>query len=214
MSAMEVIGAGMVQGGADGTALSDLLASFKRRTQQRYVDDAVGPGLAALEGACVSGAIGSEVIDAEPSRTGLLLATDSGPVVTRGQYLETYANRGRKSVSATLFSNCGYNIVGAMLARSRNIRGPVLTFGADALWGPRLLATARRLFLSGRVNRLFVGRAEAGSAVMLALVPVADPGLARHPVILPDQATPSAVPGPEGDLLWRLAELRLAWTCA
>lgn len=174
MIAMEIIGAGLSEGPSP-----ELLTAFKRRTLQRHVDPAVGAGLAALDATGIAPGIVPWAF--EPWRIGLLLATDAGPADTRLQYLDSYAGRGGKSVSATLFANCGYNIAGAMLARSRGIRGPVLTFGADRHWGGRLLATAARLFAAGRVDRLLVGRAEAGGAVMLALAPAV--GDAPNPVI-------------------------------
>lgn len=234
MRAIQVIGTGAAHDGIGGRAAvgmylgaerlpdtshadsvtdsAKLLAAFKRRTQQRYVDESVGPGLSAIEDACESA---GGVLDADPWRTGLLLATEAGAVATRLQYLESYASRGGKSVSATLFSNCGYNIVGAMLARNRSIRGPVLTLGADERWGARLLATARRMFAARRADRLFVGRADGNSAVMLLLTPADSAHAGRSLVILPESTTAHVsvkqgdtlhcLPGEE--LLWRIADI-------
>lgn len=228
MTAIQVIGTGAAHDGISGraavgmylrserlpdTAHADsakLLAAFKHRTQQRYVDESVGPGLSAIEGACESAGVAP---DADSWRTGVLLATEAGAVATRRQYLESYSSRGGKSVSATLFSNCGYNIVGAMLARSRSIRGPVLTFGADGQWGARLLAAARRMFAARRADRLFVGRADGNSAVMLLLTPADSARSGRGLVILPESSA-SQVSVTQGDTLHTLPAKDLLWHIA
>lgn len=228
MTAIQVIGAGAAHGGISGraaagrylgserlpdTAHADsakLLTAFKQRTQQRYVDESVGPGLSAIEGACETAGVAPE---ADPWRTGVLLATEEGALATRRQYQESYSSRGGKSVSATLFSNCGYNIVGAMLARSRGIQGPVLTFGADGQWGARLLATARRMLAARRADRLFVGRADGNSAVMLLLAPADAAHSGGNLVILPESTT-SQVSVTQGDTLHRLPGKDLLWHIA
>ena len=146
-----------------------LVAAFKRRTQQRYIDKAAEQGILALHRTCAAAGVDQERIDREPGKVGLLIATDLGPEDTRERYLNSYAQRGGKSASATLFSNCGYNIVGSNLARSYNIRGPVLTLGAAADWPLALLCTALRFFAAGRVDLLFLARAEAEGAVVICL---------------------------------------------
>ena len=149
-----------------------VLTEFKQSTRQRYLDESVGLGLLALDNALRAAAIDQGSIAAAPTRTGMLLATRRGPVQTRQQFLDSYFARGRKSASATLFSNCGYNILGSMLARSRGIRGPVLTFGTGHAWSFRLLEVAQRLIDAGRVDRLVVGFVDSDSATMVALAPV------------------------------------------
>nr|WP_255319478.1 beta-ketoacyl synthase N-terminal-like domain-containing protein [Dendrosporobacter quercicolus] len=146
-----------------------LVAAFKQRTQQRYIDKAAEQGILALHRTCVAAGVDQERIDHEPGKVGLLIATDRGPEDTRERFLNTYARRGGKSVSATLFSNCGYNIVGSNLARSYNIRGPVLTLSAAADWPLVLFCTALRLFAARRVDLLFVARAEPEGAVVICL---------------------------------------------
>ncbi|MGY4304491.1 hypothetical protein ACVIJ6_001734 [Bradyrhizobium sp. USDA 4369] len=148
------------------------LTAFKASTRQRYLDDSVGLGLLALDNAMQAAAIDPGAIAASPARTGLLIATKRGPVRTREQFLESYFARGRKSASATLFSNCGYNIVSAMLARSQGIRGPVLTFGMGGGWSFRLLQIAQYLFAAKRVERLVAGYVDVSDAAMAVLLPV------------------------------------------
>jgi hypothetical protein len=146
-----------------------LVAAFKQRTQQRYIDKAAEQGILALHRTCTAAGIDQERIDREPGKVGLLIATDRGPENTRERYLNSYAQRSGKSASATLFSNCGYNIVGSNMARSCNIRGPVLTLGAAADWPLALFCTALRFFAARRVDLLFVARAEAEGAVVICL---------------------------------------------
>jgi hypothetical protein len=231
MLTMEVTGMGAIVGGSfgaaalalrlglpaaaspDGNTPAAILATFKRRTQQRYLDDAVGVGLAALNGASETA---PEGVEAVPERTGLLLATLSGPINTRAQFRESYTSRGKRSASATLFANCGYNIVGAMLARSHNIRGPALTFGTGEMWCRRLLATARRMFEAGRIDRLFIGNVEVGCGVILALAPCNGAPPSPNPRIafasdgislLHPESSSSPLAVPDDELLWHLALL-------
>jgi 3-oxoacyl-(acyl-carrier-protein) synthase len=154
------------------SAAAAALTEFKKSTRQRYLDESVGVGLLALDNAFRAAAIDQSIITAAPTRTGLLLATGRGPVQTRAQFLDSYFTRGRKSASATLFSNSGYNILGAMLARSQSIQGPVLTFGTGRCWSLRLLEIAQRFIDAGRVDRLVVGHVAAEGAVMVALGPL------------------------------------------
>lgn len=193
-SMFAVLGVGAVTGGRQGAAalrarageaaefsgdealdegLQSIVKDFKRATQQRYLDKAAETGLVALHGAIETAGVDQDRIDRDPGRVALSIATVHGPETTRQQYLGSYAQRGGKSASATLFSNCGYNIVGAMLARSRNIRGPVLTFGGVPRWPRQLLDTSRRQFAARRIDLSFVGYASAETAVIMALAPLA-----------------------------------------
>lgn len=183
MTIVKVTGAGIASGveredfpGAGPGEVKAFATAFKRSTQQRYIDKAAETGIKALHDAALAAGLTSGTVERAPQRIGILIATRHGPVATRDQYLDSYANRGGKSASATLFSNCGYNIVGSMLARSLGIRGPVLTFGAGAGWSSSLLATARLLFAGRRTDLVFVGRAEAEEALLLALAPPETPG--------------------------------------
>jgi 3-oxoacyl-(acyl-carrier-protein) synthase len=190
VTGLKVTGAGAVAGERTGPAALEpagdadagtgevkaFATAFKRRTQQRYIDKAAETGIKALHDAAEAAGLTAEAVERAPQRIGILIATRLGPVPTRDQYLDSYANRGGKSASATLFSNCGYNIVGSMLARSLGVRGPVLTFGAGRGWPSGLLSTARLLFAGRRTDLVFVGRAEADEAVMLALAPPETPG--------------------------------------
>lgn len=189
--------------GCDGEAIRTLVTAFKRQTRQRYIDKAAELGIKALNDAVVDAGLDQAAIDGAAFRIGILIATGSGPVTTRSQYLSSYVQRGGKSASATLFSNCGYNIVGAMLARSRNLRGPVVTFGTGGDWSRGLLATARRFFQAGRADCLFVGRAEAEGAVMIGLRAGDDGDKARGRDL--DTLLTAAGPGDASDLFWRLA---------
>ncbi|MEA2666802.1 MAG: hypothetical protein QOI11_3746 [Candidatus Eremiobacteraeota bacterium] len=168
MSEMRVLGAAVV-GPAEGEAAKARATAFKRETRQRYLDSSVEAGLEALHAAMHGDADPGLAQAAAAGRIGLLLATALGPQASRGDYLRSYGQRGEKSASATLFTNCGYNIAGAMLARSQNIRGPVLTFGADDGWDRKLLDVARRLLVAARAEIVYAGRIEPGAAAIVGL---------------------------------------------
>ncbi|WP_372021030.1 hypothetical protein [Tistrella mobilis] len=184
--------------------MAGLVASFKRSTRQRYIDPAAEHGLKALADAVAGAGLSVDRMAAAPQRFGLLLATTAGPVETRKQYVSSYTQRGRQSVSATLFSSVGYNIVGSLLARSQGLRGPVLTFAARPGWLAALVAHARRLFTADRTDLIFVGRAEADGAMVLALSPETGTGAVLH-----DRPTGAAlrplVSGDDGHLAATLA---------
>ena len=167
-----------------------LVASFKRSTRQRYIDPAAEHGLKALADAVACAGLSADRMAAAPQRFGLLLATTAGPVETRKQYVSSYTQRGRQSVSATLFSSVGYN--------------PVLTFAARPGWLVALVAHARRLFTADRTDLIFVGRAEADGAMVLALSPETGTGAVLH-----DRPTGAAlrplVSGDDGRLAATLA---------
>ena len=174
-------------------ALDAMAAAFRQRTQQRYIDKAVETGLKALNDAVEALSLDQPSLNGDPTRVGILIATNLGPAATRDQYLHSYVQRKGRSASATLFSNCGYNIVGAMLARSCNIRGPVLTFGAGG--EPcAILDVARRLLNGNRADRLFVGRAETDNAIVVSFTRDKSPSAlnARRLFIEAGVATPDS----------------------
>ena len=148
-----------------------LVAEFKKKTRQRYLDRSAERGIAALHGCLEATELAQVEIDAAPEKVGLLIATASGPECTRTAYLTSYLSRGKTSVSATFFSNCGYNIAGAMMARSCNIRGPVLTLALDrTLWQP-LVETAQLLFDSKRMELAYLARADDDNGIVLCVRP-------------------------------------------
>lgn len=148
-----------------------LVAEFKKKTRQRYLDGSAERGIAALHGCIEATEMARIEINAAPEKVGLLIATGSGPESTRAAYSTSYLSRGKSSVSATFFSNCGFNIAGAMMARSRNIRGPVLTLAPDRGLGHPLVVTAQLLFASKRMELAFLAHADDNNGIVLCVRP-------------------------------------------
>jgi 3-oxoacyl-(acyl-carrier-protein) synthase len=151
-----------------------LIADFRKKTRQRYLDKSAERGIAALHGSIEATGLAQVELDAAPERVGLLIATCCGPDSTRAAYLSSYLSRGRSSVSATFFTNCGFNITGAMMARSRNIRGPVLTLIPDRNPGQALVEMAQLLFASKRMDLAFLAHADNDNGIVLCVRPAKD----------------------------------------
>lgn len=161
----------------DEERATSLLAAFKRETRQRYLDKSAERGVAALDASSRASAPAWRGTEPPPERTGLLVVATTGPRGTRGDFLDSYLSRGKTSASATLFSNCGFNIAGAMMARSRKITGPVLTLAGDD--PARLLAeNAEILFSTGHMDVAFLAVVDGEGAVVLCVRPTAQ-GFAR-----------------------------------
>ena len=139
----------------------------------RYKDPIVLPGIFAAQGALAAAGLSGEVIRTDPFRHGILLAASRGPAATRASLFQSGESRGGKSVSATFFSSCGYNIAGSLVAAATGIVGPVLTLAPS---GDALAALARqalRFLRAGRTRAMMIGFTEAEGAVMLVLEPAA-----------------------------------------
>lgn len=108
--------------------LKEVGRRFVKDTRQRYIDPAAELGVMALHLA-VEQLGGSHAMPEDPFRRALFVVTAKGPQTTRLKLQASYASESKGALSATVFSNCGYNIAGALMARSQSIRGPVLTFG-------------------------------------------------------------------------------------
>jgi hypothetical protein len=137
----------------------------------RYKDPIVLGGVISVQGALAAAQLEPAVIQANPFRYGILLATARGPERTRASLFQSLESRDGKSVSATFFSSCGYNIAGSLLAASAGIVGPVLTLACseDALG--TLCRCARRHLGGSRSLAMVVGFTEGDSSVMLVIEP-------------------------------------------
>ncbi len=155
----------------DEERASSLVADFKKKTRQRYLDKSAEKGIAALHSSIEATELAQIKIEAAPEKVGLLITTCRGPESTRTDYLSSYLSRGKSSVSATLFSNCGFNIAGAMMARSSNIRGPVLTVIPDRNPGQTLAEMAQILFNSKRMEFAFLAHADNDNGIVLCVRP-------------------------------------------
>lgn len=121
---------------------------FAKDTRQRYMDPVAELGVMALQLA-VEQLGGSAALPPDPFRRALFVVNARGPEATRAKLHDGYRNPARGALSGTLFSSCGYNIAGALMARSQSIRGAVLTFGATPESGRQAPAMAR-CFLARR----------------------------------------------------------------
>jgi hypothetical protein len=158
---------------AGGEAAADAreLMALRRRTGLRYLDPVAERAARAIEAASAEGEPATSRTEGEsPLRTGILMVTRLGPSSTREQLYKSFGERQGKGVSATLFSNCGYNIAAAVMAKVCGIRGPSLTFAAAPGWGTRVLRLAEGLFARA-VDTLFLGYADGNAAIVLRAEP-------------------------------------------
>jgi len=160
----------------DISGSGDALATDRSRDRKvlphiRYKDPIVPGGVIALQGALAAARLEPAVLQANPFRYGILLAAARGPQHTRASLFQSLESRDGKSVSATFFSSCGYNIAGSLLAASAGIVGPVLTLASsdDALG--TLCRCARRHLGGERTFAMLVGFTEGDSSVMLVIEP-------------------------------------------
>ena len=158
-------------GGAAAPADPRESTALRRRTGLRYLDPVAERAARALEAA----GAGGEPDPPDPSgesalRSGILMVTRLGPTSTREQLYKSFAERQGKGVSATLFSNCGYNIAAAVMAKVRGIRGPSLTFAATPGWGARVLRVADGLFARA-ADTLYLSYADGNAAIVLRAEP-------------------------------------------
>jgi hypothetical protein len=114
-------------------ALEQVVKAFAKETRQRYMDPLAELGIMALHLA-VERSGGAAALPPDPFRRALFVVNAWGPRSTRAKLLDGYSNPARGALSGTIFSNCGYNIAGSLMARSQSIRGAVLTFGATPGW--------------------------------------------------------------------------------
>jgi hypothetical protein len=146
--------------------------AVRRKTGLRYLDPLVERGVRAIEAATAEGDPSGPETDLERAfRTGILMVTRQGPSSTREQLYRSLSERQGKGVSATLFSNCGYNIAAAVMAKVRGIRGPSLTFAATPGWAARVFRFADGLFARRAADRLFLSYADGNAAIVLLAEP-------------------------------------------
>jgi hypothetical protein len=159
---------------SDGAAPADAreLMALRRRTGLRYLDPVAERAARAIDAASAEGEPADSTSDAETAlRTGILMVTRLGPSSTREQLYKSLGERQGKGVSATVFSNCGYNIAAAVMAKVRGIRGPSLTFAATRGWGSRVLRFAEGLFARGAMDKVFLSYADGNAAIVLRAEP-------------------------------------------
>jgi hypothetical protein len=126
----------------------------------RYLDPVSKNAIVALSGALRDAGIDERQISAAPHDYGIVLGTTRGPCLTREGLYDSFASRQGKAVSATLFSHCGYNIAGAMMAIAYGIQGPNVTVAARGDLGLAVLRRARQFLMSNRAHTVFAGFTE------------------------------------------------------
>jgi hypothetical protein len=142
--------------------------AIRRRTGLRYLDPVVELGAVALD-SMSRDAPSLTSPDCDDFRTGILAATRLGPSSTRQQLYRSLAER--RTVSGTLFSNCGYNVAGAVLAKLAGARGPGLTIAAQRGWSERLFRLAGSFFARGQADRFYLSHADGDLAIVLCVEP-------------------------------------------
>ena len=140
---------------------------------------------------------------ADPARTGILLATALGPHGTVFKFVNDLLEFGDEQASPTVFSQSVHAAAASMVAAAAHLHGPALTVADLEFPFEEALALADNWLASGRCDAVLVGAADETSDVLAHVVrrkwtPAAD-GIAR-----PSQAGQTAyVPG-EGAVFVRL----------
>lgn len=158
-------------GSTDAEEVSKRIAAFKRSAGLRYVDPVAERGIRALYGAARHAELSPDWIQKRAERIAILMATRTGPSATREQLYKSLESREGKSVSATVFSNCGYNITSSVMAQSLGVRGAVLMIAASQDWGASLLGLASRMLRRNRADLVFAGYADDQYATVLCIEP-------------------------------------------
>jgi len=130
----------------------------------RYLDPVSKNAIVALGAALADADLEESDIAQDPHAYGIVLGTSRGAGETRKALYESLASKQGKSVSATIFSHCGYNIAAAMAAIAFGIKGPNLTVAGRGDLGLSLLRTASQLMRSRRTHTIFAGFTECNDA--------------------------------------------------
>lgn len=134
------------------------LSEYQREIPDvRYMDAVAKKGIIAARGSIDSAKISGEDIKNDPYRYGILLATKRGPAISRRKLYESLTSRQGKSVSATVFSNCGYNIAASLIAGFFGLKGVNLTLSGSPNLALSLLQRAATFLYTKRLDTVFVG---------------------------------------------------------
>lgn len=134
-----------------------LSAEQKKIPDIRYMDEVSKKAIIATNGCLQNSGITPDTIKTDPYQYAVLLATKKGPRLTRKKLYDSYHIRNSNSISATLFSNCGYNIAGSLVASFYGIKGINLTLSGSPNSAFSLLKRANNFLLSQRIDTAFVG---------------------------------------------------------
>lgn len=140
------------------TQIRDYLSEYQKEIPDvRYMDSVAKKGIMAARGSINSAEISVKEINNNPYRYGILLATKRGPVLSRAKLYESLTSRNEKSVSATVFSNCGYNIAASLIAGFFGLKGVNLTLSGGPDLAFSLLQRAANFLYNKRLDTVFVG---------------------------------------------------------
>ena len=146
--------------------IRDYLSAHQREIPDvRYIDSVAKKGIIAARGAIDSAEISGEEINDNPYRFGILLATKRGPVMSRRKLYESLTSRKGRSVSATVFSNCGYNIAASLIAGFFGLKGVNLTLSSSPNLALSLLQRASTFLLTKRIDTVFVGFSDTSNDI-------------------------------------------------
>ena len=120
-------------------------ASDGRLKVARWLDPVAENAILAVGRAIREAALSDEQISVDPYRCGVVCGTQYGPIEARRQLHDSLIKRKGRSVSATFFSHCGYNMAAAMTAVAFGLKGPNLTVSAR----PNIDLHARRQAVAG-----------------------------------------------------------------
>jgi hypothetical protein len=138
-------------GSAEGEGLARRLLSADRIRKIRYLDPMTKRTVIALCEALERARL-VDVVRERPFDFGCFFGVERGPRATRGKFRDGLIRSGGRSVSATLFAQCGYNMTAALTALVVGLRGPNLTLAADANLPHLILSAAARMLRRGNVQ--------------------------------------------------------------
>lgn len=143
-----------------GQLLNQLRISDPKLKIARYMDPTSKNVIVALGEAMADAGIEDHNVAQSPHNYSIVLGTTRGASVTRNGLHESLLSRHGKMVSGTLFSQCGYNIAGAMAAIAYGIKGPNLTVTGRRDIGLCILRRARQILVTERAHTVFAGFSE------------------------------------------------------
>ena len=95
--------------------------------------------------------------DADPSRTGVVVASGYGPLKTTFNFLDSYLDFGYSCSSPTHFSNSVHNAAAAHVSMRLKLTAPNLTVTQFEMSVASALLSARQWLQEGRVDRVLFG---------------------------------------------------------
>jgi len=147
-----------------GIKINNYLSPFQKDVPSiRYMDIVSKKAIIAVKGAMEDACVSEKDIHDAPYRYGVLLTTSCGPGQTRKGLYDSYISRNGQSISATLFSNCGYNIAGSLVAAFYGMKGVNVTFSGNRESAFSLLERTGTFLSTSRIDIGFIGYTDYGA---------------------------------------------------